>query len=178
MNLPNRESSENLLKKYMENEALLRHSRMVAAAMEAYAETLGEDVELWYAAGLLHDLDWEKYPDEHPMKAVAEFFGEYPDEMKQAIRAHAPGRTGVKAESLLDKYLFACDELSGLMNAVSLMRPNRFADMEAKSVKKKIKDKSFAANVSREDIALGFELIGKTPDEHISFLISTFKKGE
>ena len=175
MNLPSRESSENLLKKYMENEALLRHSRMVATAMEAYAEALGEDVELWYATGLLHDLDWEKYPDEHPMKAVAEFFGEYPDEMKKAILAHAPGRTGAKAESLLDKYLFACDELSGLMNAVSLMRPNGFADMEAKSVKKKIKDKSFAANVSREDIALGFELIGKTPEEHIEFLINTFR---
>lgn len=174
MNLPSRESSENLLKKYMENEALLRHSRMVAVAMEAYAKFLGEDVELWYATGLLHDLDWEKYPDEHPMKAVAEFFGEYPEEMKQAIRAHAPGRTGAKAESLLDKYLFACDELSGLMNAVSLMRPNGFADMQSKSVKKKIKDKSFAANVSREDITLGFELIGKTPDEHIEFLIRVF----
>ncbi len=176
MNLPSRESSENLLKKYMENEALLRHSRMVAAAMEAYAEFLGEDVELWYATGLLHDLDWEKYPDEHPMKAVAEFFGDYPEEMKQAILAHAPGRTGAKAESLLDRYLFACDELSGLMNAVSLMRPNGFADMEAKSVKKKIKDKSFAANVSREDITLGFELIGKTSDEHIEFLIEVFGK--
>lgn len=176
MNLPSRESSENLLKKYMENEALLRHSRMVAAAMETYAENLGEDTELWYVTGLLHDLDWEKYPDEHPMKAVAEFFGEYPEEMKQAILAHAPGRTGAKADSLLDKYLFACDELSGLMNAVSLMRPNGFADMEAKSVKKKIKDKSFAANVSREDITLGFELIGKTPEEHIEFLINVFKK--
>jgi predicted hydrolase (HD superfamily) len=159
----------------MENEALLRHSRMVAAAMEAYAKVLDQDAELWYATGLLHDLDWEKYPDEHPMKAVTEFFAEYPDEMKQAILAHAPGRTGAKAESLLDKYLFACDELSGLMNAVSLMRPNRFADMESKSVKKKIKDKSFAANVSREDIVLGFELIGKSPDEHIQFLIEVFK---
>lgn len=175
MNLPDRKSSEDLLKKYMENEALLRHSKMVAAAMEAYAKFLDQDVELWYATGLLHDLDWEKFPDEHPMKAVAEFFGEYPEEMKQAILAHAPGRTGAKAESLLDKYLFACDELSGLMNAVSLMRPNGFADMESKSIKKKIKDKSFAANVSREDITLGFELIGKSPDEHIQFLIEVFK---
>jgi len=175
MNLPDRKSSEDLLKKYMENEALLRHSKMVAAAMEAYAKFLDQDVELWYATGLLHDLDWEKFPDEHPMKAVAEFFGEYPAEMKQAILAHAPGRTGAKAESLLDKYLFACDELSGLMNAVSLMRPNGFADMESKSVKKKIKDKSFAANVSREDIALGFELIEKNPEEHIQFLIEVFK---
>lgn len=175
VSLPLRTASETLLKKYMRSEALLRHSQMVALAMEAYAKALGEDVELWYATGLLHDLDWEKYPDEHPMKAVAEFFADYPEEMKQAILAHAPGRTGTKAESLLARYLFACDELSGLMNAVSLMRPNGFADMEAKSVKKKIKDKSFAANVSREDITLGFELIGKTPEEHIGFLIEVFK---
>lgn len=175
MSLPDRAASEALLKKYMENEALLRHSRMVASAMEAYAKSLNQDPELWYATGLLHDLDWEKYPDEHPMKAVKEFFNDYPEEMKQAILTHAPGRTGVKAESLLDKYLFACDELSGLMNAVSLMRPNGFADMESKSVKKKIKDKSFAANVSREDIALGFTLIAKEPDEHIKFLIEVFK---
>ena len=109
------------------------------------------------------------------MKAVAEFFEEYPEEMKQAILAHAPGRTNVQAESLLDRYLFACDELSGLMNAVSLMRPNGFADMQTKSVKKKIKDKSFAANVSREDIQQGFLLINKTPDEHIEFLINVFR---
>lgn len=177
MNLPTRQASLELLKRYMSSEALLHHCRMVAAVMEAYAQELGEDVELWYAAGLLHDLDWEMYPDEHPGKAVREFFGDYPEEMKQAILAHAPDRTGVQAESLLDKYLFACDELSGLMHAVSLMRPNGFADMEVKSVKKKIKDKSFAANVSREDITLGFELIGKTPEEHIGFLISVFKKG-
>lgn len=150
---------------------------MVARAMEAYALELGEDVELWYATGLLHDLDWEKYPDEHPGKAVKEFFADYPEEMKQAILAHAPDRTGVRAASLLDKYLFACDELSGLMHAASLMRPNGFADMQVKSVKKKIKDKSFAANVNREDIALGFELIGKTPEEHIEFLIKVFSKG-
>jgi len=178
MSLPSREASQILLKKYMENEALLRHSRMVAAAMESYAKVLKQDVELWYATGLLHDLDWEKYPNEHPNKAVKEFFGDYPQELKKAILAHAPGRTGAKAESLLDRYLFACDELSGLMNAVSLMRPNGFADMKSKSVKKKIKDKSFAANVSREDITLGFELIGKTPDEHIEFLINVFNKGK
>ena len=176
MNLPSRTASQELLARYIENDALLHHCYMVAAAMEAYASQLGEDVELWYATGLLHDLDWEKYPDEHPMKAVAEFFGEYPAEMKQAILAHAPGRTSVKAESLLDRYLFACDELSGLMHAVSLMRPNGFADMQVKSVKKKIKDKSFAANVSREDIALGFELIDKVPEEHIAFLIEVFKQ--
>lgn len=176
MNFPDRKASETLLKTYIKNEALFHHCYMVAQAMEAYAKALNQDVELWYTTGLLHDVDWEQFPDEHPMKAVAEFFGEYSEEMKQAILAHAPGRTNVQAESLLDKYLFACDELSGLMHAVSLMRPNGFADMQVKSVKKKIKDKSFAANVSREDITLGFELIEKNPEEHIQFLINVFAK--
>lgn len=176
MSFPDRKASEILLKTYIKNEALLHHCYMVAQAMEAYAKVLDQDVELWYVTGLLHDLDWEKFPNEHPKKAVQEFFGDYPAEMKQAILAHAPGRTNVQAESLLDKYLFACDELSGLMYAASLMRPNGFADMQVKSIKKKIKDKSFAANVSREDIRLGFELIEKNPDEHIQFLINVFGK--
>lgn len=174
--LPSREQSHTLLEHYIENKALAYHCFMVARAMEAYALTLGEDSELWYQTGLLHDLDWEKYPDEHPHRAVTEILKEYPDEMKKAILAHAPGRTGKKPETLLEKYLFACDELSGIMNAVSLMRPNGFADMKPKSVTKKLKDKSFAANVSREDIALGFALIEKTPEEHITFLIEVFKK--
>lgn len=176
MSLPSRETSHQLLDKYIHNAALSHHCHMVAAAMEAYASKLGEDVELWYATGLLHDLDWEQFPDEHPRKAVAEFFADYPAEMKQAILAHAPSLTGVKADSLLDRYLFACDELSGLMHAVSLMRPNGFADMQVKSVKKKIKDKSFASNVSREDIAMGFELIDKESEEHIQFLIEVFQQ--
>lgn len=178
MTMPTRTASEALLKQYIANEALRHHCFMVAAALEAYAQELGEDVELWYVTGLLHDLDWEQYPDEHPNKAIKELFGDYPQAMKQAIAAHAPGRTGVQATTLLDRYLFACDELSGLMHAVSLMRPNGFGDMEVKSVKKKLKDKSFAANVSREDITQGLELIGKTPEEHIGFLIKVFNKGK
>ena len=149
---------------------------MVARAMEVYAKELGEDAELWYQTGLLHDLDWEMYPDEHPNKAVNEILVDYPAELLRAIRAHATMRTGQEPETLLDKYLFACDELSGFMHAVSLMRPNKFADMKPKSVKKKLKDVSFAANVDREEINKGFTLIGKTPDEHISFLIEVFKK--
>lgn len=174
--LPSRIEAEALLEKYIKNEALLNHCHMVAQAMEAYAQALGEDAELWYQTGLLHDLDWEMYPDEHPNKAVNEILVDYPTEMLDAIRAHATMRTGKEPETTLDKYLFACDELAGFMNAVSLMRPNRFADMKPKSVKKKLKDVSFAANVSREDIEKGFTLIGKTPDEHISFLIAVFQK--
>ncbi|MEO8580990.1 MAG: HDIG domain-containing metalloprotein [Patescibacteria group bacterium] len=164
-----------LLEKHVKNEALRHHCEMVAAAMEAYAKELGEDEELWYTAGLLHDLDWEEYPEEHPNKAIKEWLDEYPEELRLAIAAHAPERTGKQPETLIEKYLFANDEISGLMNAISLMRPNRFADMELKSVKKKLKDKSFAVNVSRDDIKRGMELINKTPEEHIGFLIEVFK---
>lgn len=174
-NIPSREESEKLLKQYIKNDKLLHHCFMVAKAMEAYAIVLGEDSELWYQTGLLHDLDWEMFPDEHPNKAINEILVNYPQELLDAIACHAPFRTGKKAETTLEKYLFACDELSGLMHAVSLMRPNGFSDMEVKSVKKKIKDKSFAANVSRDDINEGFALINKTPDEHISFLLEVFR---
>jgi len=173
--LPSREEAEALLEKYIENEALRRHCRMVATAMEAYAKALDQDAELWYQTGLLHDLDWEKYPDEHPNRAISELLNDYPQVLKDAVAAHAPARTGKEAETLLDRYLFACDELSGLMNAVSLMRPNGFSDMKVKSVKKKIKDKSFAANVSRDDINKGFELIEKEVEDHVQFLIDVFK---
>ncbi len=176
MSLPTREQTENLLKEYIQNQALRHHCYMVAQAMAAYAQILGEDAELWYQTGLLHDLDWEKYPDEHPNRAVKEILLDYPSELLEAIKAHAPSRTGKTAETNLEKYLFACDELSGLMHAVSLMRPNGFADMQYSSVKKKLKDKSFAANVSREDIQTGFTLIAKEPNEHVTFLIEVFKK--
>ncbi|HEX9817819.1 MAG TPA: HD domain-containing protein [Patescibacteria group bacterium] len=175
MALPTREKSTQLLTEYVKNEALRHHVQMVAQAMTAYAKELNENQELWYQAGLLHDLDWEMYPSEHPNKAVSEILNDYPAELIEAIRAHAPERTGKQPETLIERYLFACDEISGLMHAVSLMRPNGFADMKPKSVKKKLKDKSFAANVNREDIERGFNLIGKTPEEHISFLIEVFK---
>jgi len=174
--LPPRDSAQSLVQQYVKNAALVHHMEMVAAAMEACALALGEDPELWYQAGLLHDLDWEMFPDEHPNKAVTEILAMYPAELKNAILAHAPGRTGKEPETPIEKYLFANDELSGLMHAASLMRPSGFADMKVKSVKKKLKDKGFAANVSREDIQKGFELIGKTPEEHIAFLIEVFKK--
>lgn len=173
--VPSRAAAEKLLAEYIKNDALTHHCRMVARAMEAYAQALGEEAELWYQTGLLHDLDWEMYPDEHPNKAITEILKDYPESLKQAIAAHAPDRTGKHPETTIEKYLFACDELSGIMHAVSLMRPNGFSDMEVKSVKKKLKDKSFAANVSRDDIIQGMELIGKTPEEHIGFLIEVFK---
>jgi len=173
--LPKREKAESLLKKYVKNEALVHHCQMVAEAMQDYAKQLGENKELWYQVGLLHDMDYEMFPDEHPQKAIDELLGDYPQIVKDALAAHAPDLTGREPQTVMEKYLFACDELSGLMHAVSLMRPGGFSDMKPKSVKKKIKDKSFAAKVNRDDIRKGFELIGVEPDVHISFLIEVYK---
>jgi len=175
--LPPRAQAIELLEKHIKNEALRHHCYSVANAMEAYATKLGEDTELWYQAGLLHDLDWETHPDEHPNIAIDEILaGQYPQELLDAIAAHAPERTGKHAETTIERYLFACDELSGLMHAISLMRPGRFSDMEVKSVMKKLKDKSFAANVSRDDINQGADLIETPLADHIAFLIEVFKK--
>lgn len=178
--IPSREKSTELLNEYIESDSLRHHSKMVAMAMEAYAESLDKPEEeklAWWTAGLLHDLDWEKYPDEHPNKAVGEILPEkgYSEEIISAVKAHAPDRTGKEPETEIERYLFACDELSGFMNAVSLMRPNGFSDMKVKSVRKKLKDKRFAENVPREDIQKGAELIHKELSEHIQFLIGVFK---
>lgn len=176
MPLPLRTDSKKLLRQYIKNDKLLHHCYMVAQAMETYAKVLGEDDELWYQTGLLHDLDWEAYPDEHPNKALSDFLVDYPQELRDAIAAHAPDRTGKDPKSLIERYLFACDELSGLMYAASLVRPGGFEGMKPKSIKKKIKTKAFAANVSRDDIKKSFELIEKTPDDHIGFLINVFSE--
>lgn len=176
----NRDQSVELLQKYIENENLRHHCNMVAAAMEAYAHKLDkfhEEIEAWWSAGLLHDLDWEKYPEEHPKKAVEHILPKegYPEAIINAVEAHAPERTGREPETEIERYLFACDELSGFMNAVSLVRPNGFADMRVKSVTKKLKDSSFAADVPREDIKKGARLIETDLNNHIAFLIEVFK---
>ncbi|WP_020402863.1 HD domain-containing protein [Gracilimonas tropica] len=181
MNSSEREKSIHLLNTYIKNESLLNHSHMVATAMEEYARHLQKtntEIEEWWIAGLLHDLDWEMFPEEHPNKAVNEILPEqgYPEKILEAIKAHAPERTGKHPETEIERYLFACDELSGFMNAVSLMRPNGFEDMKVKSVTKKLKDAKFAANVPREDIKKGAELIGKELNEHIRFMIDVFRR--
>lgn len=178
---PKRDQSKELLEEYIESESLRIHSHMVADAMESYAKELeksAQEIEKWWTAGLLHDLDWEKFPEEHPNRAVTTILPPmgYPAEVISAIKAHAPERTGKEPESEIERYLFACDELSGFMNAVALMRPNEFSDMKVKSVKKKLKDKRFAANVSRDDIQKGAKLIDKDLSEHILFLIEVFKQ--
>ncbi len=175
-----REEARQLLSRYVSNENLRHHCAMVAQACEAYANNLGkpeEEVEEWWTAGLLHDLDWEQYPDEHPNKAVNEIFPDYdiPKSVTDAIKAHAQERTGKHPEKEIERYLFACDEISGFMHAVSLMRPSGFEGMKVKSVTKKLKTLNFAANVSREDIRKGAELIDKDLNEHIQFLIGVFQ---
>lgn len=179
--MKSRNESTELLNQYIENENLRHHCWMVAAAMEAYAESLNktaDEIDRWWTAGLLHDLDWEKYPDEHPAKAVEDILPEtgYHEDIINAVEAHAPERTGRKPQIEIDCYLFACDELSGFMNAVSLVRPNGFADMKISSVTKKLKDKSFAADVPRDQIHKGAELIDTELNDHISFLIKVFKE--
>ncbi|MEQ9310557.1 MAG: HD domain-containing protein [Balneolaceae bacterium] len=176
-----REKSIQLLNRYVEGESLNQHSRMVAEAMEAYAKLLDKDVEEveeWWSAGLLHDLDWEKYPNEHPKQAVDIILPPlgYSEDIIDAIKAHAPERTGKEPETEIERYLFACDELSGFINAVSLMRPTGFEGMKVKSVTKKLKTQKFAANVPREDIQKGAYLIGKPLNDHIQFLIDVFAK--
>lgn len=173
--LPPRDQAQDLVDQYIKNDRLKHHCYMVAEAMAAYARDLGANEELWYQAGLLHDLDWEMYPDEHPHKAIDDVLVDYPQELLDAIAAHAPGRTGKQPETDIERYLFACDEISGFMHAVSLMRPNGFADMKYKSIKKKLKDASFAAAVPREDIEKGAKLIGKPLNEHVEFLIRVFQ---
>jgi putative nucleotidyltransferase with HDIG domain len=174
-----RSKAEELLVEWIENENLQHHCRMVATAVEAYAKELGKEeatIENWWLAGLLHDIDWEKKPDEHPNFALANIFPNYDldDEITEAIKAHAPERTGKEPETEIERYLFACDELSGFMHAVSLMRPTAFDGMKAKSVTKKLKDAKFAASVSRADIQKGADLIGKPLNEHIEFLAKVF----
>ncbi len=168
-----------LLETWIDNPALRHHCRMVSAAMHAYADKLGKDAETrhqWGLAGLLHDLDWEKHPQEHPTYALTQILpgrGLW-DEVLEAIKAHAPERTGKHPDTEIERYLFACDELSGFMHAVSWMRPEGFVGMSAKSVTKKLKDPKFAAAVSRDDIRLGAELIGSELDAHILFLAGVF----
>ncbi len=170
--MPDRAAAIALLESWVDNEALRLHMLSVEAAVRHYATLRGGDPDLWGLAGLLHDLDWEKHPETHPVTAVDHLRGAgYPAEVLQAILAHRPDYTGVEPTSELDRVLYACDELSGLVYACCLVRPNGIDDLTPKSVTKKLKDKAFAAGVSRDDVARGIELIGLDRNEHIQNVI-------
>ena len=166
-----------LLKEYTKSDALLKHMYSVEGAMRAYAQKLGEDQEKWGITGLLHDFDYEKYPNapDHPLRG-SEILKEkgYPEDVRRAILGHA-SYTGVPRDSQMAKTLFACDELCGFVMACAVIRPNKIADLEVSSVKKKLKDKGFARNVSREDIQQGCAELGVPMDEHIGFVIQAMK---
>jgi predicted hydrolase (HD superfamily) len=148
----------------------------VEAAVRSYARERGEDEELWGLAGLLHDMDWEKYPDEHPLRAVEALRERgYPDDVVHAILAHRSQFTGVEPATPLDRTLVACDEITGLITATALVRPNGIDDLKPKSVKKKMKDPTFARGVNRDEVLHGAELIGIDFDEHIANVIAAMR---
>lgn len=166
-----------LLCEYTKSESLRKHAQAVEACMRAYALKFGEDADPWSVAGLIHDFDYEMYPNapDHPLKGC-EILKEkgYPEEIRRAILGHAD-YTGVPRDTLMAKTLFACDELAGFITACSLVRPERIMSLEAKSVRKRMKDKAFARSVSREDITRGAEELGLPLDEHIAFCIEAMR---
>ncbi|MCL6523008.1 MAG: HDIG domain-containing protein [Firmicutes bacterium] len=176
--LVSRQEALALLYEFTLSPNLRKHGLAVEAAMRAYARRFGEDEERWGLAGLLHDFDYERWPEPpgHPLRgaAILEERG-YPPDVVHAIRAHAD-YTGVPRESRMDKALFACDELSGFIVACALVRPGRdIAGLEVGSVRKKLKDKAFARNVSRADIERGAAELGVPLDEHIGVVLEALK---
>jgi putative nucleotidyltransferase with HDIG domain len=170
----NRSDAHALVCEYTQSENLRRHMLAVEAAMRAYARKFGEDEEKWGIVGLLHDFDYERWPNppDHPLKGAA-ILAEcgYPADVIYAIKSHADYLGDCSRVSLLDKALYACDELAGFCTAVAKVRPEGIRGMEAKSVRKKMKQASFAANVSREDIERGAADLGVDLDAHIQFVI-------
>ncbi|MEE2839365.1 MAG: HDIG domain-containing metalloprotein [Acidobacteriota bacterium] len=169
----NGDEARQLLHEYTQSESLIKHALAVEAAMRAYARKFGKDEEKWGIAGLLHDFDYEQNPDpeDHPRvgAAILEARG-YPEDIIYAIKAHAD-HMHLPRESLMDKALFAVDELCGFLTAATLVRPEKkVAELPVKSVKKRLKDKAFARNVSREDIRAGAEGLEVELEEHIAFV--------
>ena len=170
----NREEALALMHEYTASESLRRHMYSVETAVRAYAEKFGEDVDKWGIVGLLHDFDYERWPDppDHPLKG-SEILKErgYPEDVIYAIKSHADYITDCPRISKLDKTLYACDELAGFVTAVAMVRPEGINGMKAKSVRKKMKSKGFAAAVNRDDIINGAEDLGVELNEHIQFVI-------
>ena len=177
---PSRADAWQLLNEYTKSESLLKHAMAVEAAVRGYARTFGEDEEAWGMTALLHDFDYERWPTlgDHPNKG-SEILREkgYPDWMIRAIRSHAMEITGVTRDSLLEKTLFACDELAGFITAASLVRPSKSVlDLEVSSVKKRMKDKAFARAIPREDLQRGADELGLPLEDHIANVIASMRE--
>jgi putative nucleotidyltransferase with HDIG domain len=167
-----------LLTEFTQSESLRKHALAVEACMRAYARKLGGDEAVWGVVGLLHDFDYDKYPslEDHPYKGN-EILKErgWPEEIRRAIMSHAE-YTGVTRDTPMEKALFACDELAGFITAVALVKPGKsLAEVEAQSVRKKMKDKAFARSVNRNDIVKGAAELGVDLEEHIRFCIEAMK---
>ena len=159
----------------VESPSLRKHCLSVSLVMQHYAEKYAEDPEEWAIAGLLHDADYEKYPDQHPNVIVKKLSEMGEEKIAHAISAHYT-HWGVAYENNLDKALLAVDELTGFIVACALVRPTKIEGMKPKSVRKKLKDKNFAAKVERSEIQAGVELLGVELNEHIAFIISVLEK--
>lgn len=170
-----RSEARELLTTLTKNPSLLRHMRTIELVMEAYAEKYRENKEEWAVAGLLHDADYEVYPDKHPQVIVEKLRTLGAEKIAHAISAHYT-KWNVPYENLLDKALLACDELTGFVVACCQVRPDGITSLETKSVIKKLKDKGFAAKVDREEVYKGVELLGVDLTEHITFIIEVLKK--
>ena len=175
--MPTRDDAWDLLCEYTKGDSLRKHALAVEAVMAAYASKLGEDDQKWALAGMLHDFDYEMYPDppDHPLKG-SEILRErgYNEEIRRAILGHA-NYTGVARDTLLARGLYACDELTGFVVACALVRPNGIWDLESKSVKKKLKDKAFARTVNRDEVYEGAGEINVDLGEHIDFIIASLR---
>ena len=179
MSQPDRAAAFELMCQYTQQDGLRRHMLSVEIAMRAYAQKYDEDVEKWGVVGLLHDFDYERWPTppDHPLegsKILAQHG--YPDDVIYAIKSHVDDISDCPRVSLLDKTLFACDELSGFITAVALVRPTGIEGMKAKSVRKKMKQKSFAEKVNRNDIVSGAEELGVDLNEHIQFVVDALSE--
>ena len=175
--IPTRDEALALVHEHVQSESLRRHMYSVEAACRAYARKFGEDEELFGLAGLVHDFDYERWPDEHPLPGV-EILRErgYPDAVIRAVQSHYAVRTGVQPESVLERTLCACDEVTGLVTAAALVRPSRSVmDLEAKSVMKKFKDRAFAAGVDREEVQHAVALLGVELKDHVDFVIHAMR---
>jgi predicted hydrolase (HD superfamily) len=164
-----------LLESMTKGASLLRHARTIELVLEAYAEKLGEDKNEWAIAGMLHDADYEAYPEKHPHLIVEKLRGLGEEKIAHAISAHYT-KWNVPYETLLDKALLACDELTGFVVACCQVRPDGITSLETKSVVKKLKDKGFAAKVERDEVYKGVELFGVELTDHISFIIEVLRK--